>query len=150
MKHNNNSKPAPVSGMDLGGLGHVSRKGPAPRPAPATLLNPSNQSLTSGSVGGLGGMTTNQIRNLHPPGTSSNHINAMKRHMNAGQNFPTAHDMATQQGFPAKRRGMGLSIPSSRTLGFGALLIGVTAGSYYFYQRRNLSDEMADEEYDAE
>ena len=146
MKHNEGSKPAQVGGMELSGLGHVSRKGPMPRAAPQNLLHPSNQNLASG---GLGGMTTNQIRNLHPPGTSQNHITAMKSQMNNGKNFQAAHN-AVERNFPAKRRGMGLSIPSSKTLGFGALLFSVVGGSYYFYQRRSLRDEMADEEDDAE
>jgi len=149
MKHNDNNKPAQVGGMELSGLGHVSRKGPMPRPAPQNMLSPSNQNLANGNMGGLG-MSSNQIRNLHPPGTSQNHISAMQRHMSQGKNFKPAHNLATEQGFPAKRRGIGMSLPSSSTVGLALLLMGVTGGSYYFYQRRNLRDELAEEEDDSE
>jgi hypothetical protein len=74
----------------------------------------------------------------------------MKSQMNNGKNFQDAHNIATNKGFPAKRRGIGLTMPSTKTLGFGAILFSVVGGSYYFYQRRNLRDEMADEEDDSE
>ena len=151
MKHNDNQKPAASNGGGLSGLDHVARKNPIARAAPANLLNPSNQSLSNGSAGGLGGMSVNQIRNGHPAGTSQNHITAMKSHMNAGSNFPTAHNQATEQGFPAKRRGMGLiAIPKSTTIGFGLALLGVIGGSAYYYRRRTLSDELAELEDDSE
>lgn len=142
-------KPAAVNGGGLSGLSHVDRKSLTPRPAPTAMLNPSNASLASGNMGGLG-MTTNQIRNAHPPGTSQNHITAMKKHMNQGANFKSAHNMATQQGFPAKRRGIGLSMPSTKTVGFGVLMLAVASGSYYYYNRRSLRDALAEEEDDSE
>lgn len=148
-RRQSDDKPAPASGGGLSGLSHVDRKSLTPRPAPTTMLNPSNASLASGNTGGLG-MTTNQIRNAHPPGTSQNHITAMKRHMNQGANFQSAHNMATQQGFPAKRRGMGLSKPSTKTVGFTVLMAAVAGGSYFFYTRRNLRDALAEEEDDSE
>jgi hypothetical protein len=147
MKHDNN-KPAAINGGGLGGLDHVGRKSPMPRPAPANLMNPSNQSLANGLSGGLG-MTTNQIRNAHPTGTSQNHISAMKKHMNTGNSFPVAHNSAIKQGFPAKRN-MGLSMPKPKTLGFFLVLSAVATGSAYYYRRRNLADKLADEEDDAE
>ena len=148
-RRQSDDKPAPSSGGGLSGLSHVDRKSLAPRPAPSTMLNPSNASLASGNTGGLG-MTTNQIRNAHPPGTSQNHITAMKSHMNQGANFQSAHNAATQQGFPAKRRGMGLSKPSSKTVGFAVLMAAVAGGSYFYYNRRSLRDALAEEEDDSE
>ena len=148
-RRQSDDKPAPASGGGLSGLSHVDRKSLTPRPAPTTMLNPSNASLASGNTGGLG-MTTNQIRNAHPPGTSQNHITAMKRHMNQGANFQSAHNMATQQGFPAKRRGIGLSKPSTSTVGYTLLLLAVTSGSVMYYKRRNLRDLLAEEEDDSE
>jgi len=150
MKHNDNQKPASSNGGGLSGLDHVARKNPMPRPAPANLLNPSNQSLSNGSSGGLGSLSTNQIRNGHPAGTSQNHLAAMKSHMNTGSNFPTAHKQATAQGLPAKRRGIGMSMPKPTTIGFGLALLGVIGGSAYYYRRRNLSDELAEMEDDSE
>jgi hypothetical protein len=131
MKHDNN-KPAVINGGGLGGLDHVGRKSPKPRPAPANLMNPSNQSLVDGL-----GMTTNQIRNTNPTGTSQNRIS------------PTTHNRAVTQGFPAKRN-MGLSMPKPKTLGFFLILSAVTTASAYYYRRRNLADKLADEEDDSE
>ena len=148
-RRNSDDKPQAVNGGGLSGLSHVDRKSPTPRPAPTTMLNPPNANLTNGKMGGLG-MTTNQIRNAHPPNTSPQHITAMKRHMNQGANFSTAHMKAEQQGFPAKRRGMGLSLPSSSTLGFLAMLTAVGVGSAFYYRKRSLADVFAEEEDDSE
>ena len=95
-------------------------------------------------------MTTNQIRNAHPPNTGPQHITAMKKHMNRGANFPTAHKKAEQQGFPAKRRGLGISMPSSSTLGFVAMLVAVGTGSALYYRRRSIRDAFSEEEDDSE
>ena len=54
------------------------------------------------------------------------------------------------EGFPAKRRGLGLHTPSTRTVGFSVLLAAVAGGSYLFYTRRSLRDALAEEEDDSE
>jgi len=148
-RRKSDDKPQAINGGGLSGLSHVDRKSPTPRPAPTTMLNPPNANLTNGEMGGLG-MTTNQIRNAHPPNTGPQHITAMKKHMNRGANFPTAHKKAEQQGFPAKRRGLGISMPSSSTLGFVAMLVAVGTGSALYYRRRSIRDAFSEEEDDSE
>lgn len=148
-RRNSDDKPTPATGGGLSGLSHVNRKSLTPRPAPSAMLGPSNASLAAGGMGGLG-MTTNQIRNAHPPGTSQNHITAMKSQMNNGASFQNAHNTATNKGFPAKRRGIGASLPSTKTMGFSVLMMAIAGGSVFYYKRRSLRDDLAEEEDDSE
>ena len=60
-----------------------------------------------GFAGFAGKMTESDIAKKHPPGTSKAHINAMKKHMDAGMSFEAAHNKANAQGFTPNLGGGG-------------------------------------------
>ena len=124
----------------LGGLSHVDRKSPAPRPAPRDLVNgvgtprpnPLNPRMNSPYAD-----TNNTAPNFQTP--------TMQRPMapNPQQDIQQLGAIETRRPTPSKKLGA-TPLFTMKNLGLFTILTAISAGGYYYTRNRSVEEYEAD------